>query len=333
MKLPFTFGSQLIFRLALPGLLLALVLLPPLQVISEQIAPTIEIGVVFPVFAVLAGLFMVLLDMPIFMVFEGRRYWPSWLKKKFLASEKRRLERLRNARAKAKNEGDNLTATEKAIEIFKFPLNEDSGKPHAVYPTRLGNLMHEFETYPTIKYQMDGVFYWYRIWLGLDKDLRDDLDEQQAVVDSAVYICFIIYFSAILFAVYGLIEWYTFCDLLPVLPMLPWWGVSLGAFAIWITGWFFYRVFVLPPYAQYGNYFKAMFDSAHTNYDPKSVLEIMAERSGDSFIKRKKGADAYWTAFYYLRWNRIKSPISGRYPYFEDYIKERSGEGEKPPEK
>jgi flagellar biosynthesis regulator FlaF len=63
---------------------------------------------------------------------------------------------------------------------------------------RLGNLITAFESYSNTRYGIDGVFYWNRIWLKLEKDVRDDIDNHQAMADSTVYASFILFINALL---------------------------------------------------------------------------------------------------------------------------------------
>src|SRR4051812_49479200 len=107
---------------------------------------------------------MLLLDMPIYMVAEGRRFWPAWLRGWCLAAERGRLARLLTGRQEARARGDRREVQERDVEIRGFPC-DPNGVPTAQFPTRLGNLLTAFETYPDRKYGMDGVFAWPRLWL------------------------------------------------------------------------------------------------------------------------------------------------------------------------
>jgi hypothetical protein len=66
-------------------------------------------------------------------------------------------------------------------------------------PTRLGNLTYEYELYPNCKYGLDSVFFFYRTWVSIDKDLRDELDRKQASVDGAFYLSFVLALAALWF--------------------------------------------------------------------------------------------------------------------------------------
>ena len=73
-------------------------------------------------------------------------------------------------------------------------------------PTELGNVICGYETYATTKYGLDGAFFWPRIWMLVDKDLRIEIDEAQSIADCATYISFIFLIFAILYTAIFLID-------------------------------------------------------------------------------------------------------------------------------
>ena len=75
MKLPFEFGIKLIFRLVFPGAILALALTPAVRAILDASGIWIKFEYLFPIEAVAFGWMIVISDMRIYMLFEGRRYW------------------------------------------------------------------------------------------------------------------------------------------------------------------------------------------------------------------------------------------------------------------
>src|SRR5262249_2356964 len=97
---------------------------------------------------------------------------------------------------------DRRRFSEAGVEYGLYPINKD-GEAYVQYPTRLGNIIESFENYPNVKYGLDSVFYWYRLWVVLDKDLREEIDSAQAVVDSTVYISFVLYVSGLVMLVYA----------------------------------------------------------------------------------------------------------------------------------
>ena len=196
MKLPLTLSTeQLLFRLVLPGLILALVLWP--AVVSIDDTP-VDPLFYLPFVALFGGWLLGLCDTQIYMLYEGRRYWPMWLRGWALRGEQRRLRRLQASAEQTRANEDRGRYLEACSDIARFPLGRD-GERQATMPTRLGNLMYEYELYPSCKYGLDSVFFFYRIWVSIDKDLRDEIGRKQASVDGALYLSFVLALAALWF--------------------------------------------------------------------------------------------------------------------------------------
>ncbi|HEY8185859.1 MAG TPA: hypothetical protein VIF64_07305, partial [Pyrinomonadaceae bacterium] len=95
MKLPFDFGVKLIFRMVLPGFLLSLGLLPLLRMVLQLQGWSDKWEYAFVVMVILLGWAIIIADMPIYILMEGRRFWPGFIKD---FSMKRQRERLKNLR-------------------------------------------------------------------------------------------------------------------------------------------------------------------------------------------------------------------------------------------
>ena len=189
MKFPFDFSLKFIFRLIMPGFIVALSMLPLFQTILDNLSVDIKIETAFGFLVVFLGWFFVVSDMHIYMFYEGRRYWPAAVRGFFVSRQKSRLEKLLQEKAKAqkdyddnKLEKDHQAYLELSEKLREYNINEESGAYEAVYPSRLGNLIYAFEAYPKRSYGMDSIFYWYKLWLLLDKDTREEVDNNQATV-------------------------------------------------------------------------------------------------------------------------------------------------------
>jgi hypothetical protein len=166
-------------------------------VISIDGAPVDPLLYLPPV-ALFGGWLLGLCDSQIYMLYQGRRYWPMWLRGWALRREQKRPRRLEASAEQARARGDRPRYLEACSDIARFPLAPD-GERHAAMPTRLGNLMYEYELYPSCKYGLDSVFFFYWIWVSIDKDLRDEIDRKQASVDGAVYLAFVLALAAVWF--------------------------------------------------------------------------------------------------------------------------------------
>lgn len=211
MKLPLDFGLKLFFRMLLPGTFVVVGMAPLLLAVLHLFGLDghQEVGLILAV--IISGWLVSTADMPIYMLVEGRRGWPPPLRRLFLRSEERRLCELNAAIEKYFNTEDPTEAIRRhyleasAEKRSSFPMGVD-GDAYVQFPTRLGNLIHSYETYSKTRYGLESVFYWPRIWLTLDKDLREEVDSQQAVADAAVYCTVASAFAGGLWSLYGLLR-------------------------------------------------------------------------------------------------------------------------------
>jgi hypothetical protein len=299
-KLPFDFATKFILRLILPGALFAALLWPLAAAALKALGVEAQPAIVIPVLILVAGWLTLLLDMPIYMLFEGRRFWPRVLRAWRLESEGKRLQRLIDGRAAAKTRKDNARASELALDTLDFPLS-DEGEPYAAYPTRLGNLLTAIETYPDSKYGIDGVWGWSRLWVALDKDLRAEMDDQQAVADSGLYAAFVFLCAIPVCLAYALVA-SLWPDILPGLPSPP--LLLACAAAAPVLAWGLYRL-SLPPQRQYGELFKALFDQHRGRLEVKDIVDALAAHKGEA-RRRFSERERYRAGIRFLRWHRYR---------------------------
>src|SRR5258707_9551908 len=95
MKLPFEFGPKLIFRLVFPGVVLAAATTPLVNELLDIAAMPVKFEYLFPIETIAWGWLVVVCDMHIYMLFEGRRYWPEAIRGFFMHRERVRLQKLR----------------------------------------------------------------------------------------------------------------------------------------------------------------------------------------------------------------------------------------------
>lgn len=306
MKLPFDLGVKLFFRLLLPGFFLTLGLLPAEHSLVDWAKWPIRIEYILLLSITLTGWLIVILDMPIYMLFEGRRFWPNFLSKIFVNREKGRLMEIQENIAKLKN-SQPQKYLEASVEIRKFPI-DSSGLFEARFPTRLGNLLTAYETYPNSRYGMNGVFYWYRIWLKLDKDTKEDIDNRSALADGAVYTSLSLYIAAFLWFIYSLISALHISTIKYSPNNLFSWLLSL---AFLLSGYGIYRSSVYV-HAQFGEVFKSVFDVYGKDVDVSKAVEevaILTRRSSQLKMSRTQQLNIAWR---YLHNYRIKCTDCGK---------------------
>ena len=317
MKLPFDFSIKFIFRLVFPGAILAAALAPLVHAILRILGIYFKFEYIFPIEVIVWGWAIAISDMHIYMLFEGRRYWPPLLRQLLIRNQERRLKRLSDI-VLNRSPPDRRRFLEAGVEYGLYPIDEE-GTAKVALPTRLGNIIEGYETYPKVKYGLDGIFYWYRLRVLLDKDLREELDSAQAVVDSTVYISFVFYISAAVMLVYAGIEATAHLNL-PYLHGLP--TIELRyvpaasvlciiAAACVVIGFAVYRL-SLPGHAHFGELFKAMFDQYQSKLVFDEVLKEVAGIVGDRSIRFKSQREKNRIVWRYLRWHLIRDDATGR---------------------
>jgi len=316
MKLPFDFSIKLIFRLVFPGFILAAALVPAVQALLHVSGLNIKFEYLFAIEVVALGWLVVVNDMTIYMIFEGRRYWLRPIRDLLIWCQKRRLGRLSEIVANPPPRNtDRRRYSEAAVEYALYPVN-NGGEPYVASPTRLGNIIKSFEEYPNVKYGLDSVFYWYRLWVVLDKDLREEIDSAQAVVDSTVYISFVSYVSGLVMLVYaglgtaaGQFTWLSQIKL-PYVPSPS--ALCFMGLGCLIIGYVIYWL-SFPAHAQFGELFKSVFDQYRSKLVFDDVLDDIGCIMGDPTITLKSSQrDKNEIVWRYLRWHLIRDELSGR---------------------
>src|SRR5689334_17681595 len=93
MKLPFDLGVKLIFRLLVPGFFLMLGVRPILLSSLERSGASSYDDLALTVAILILGWLITVLDMPVYMLVEGRRFWPDRVVAYGVRREEARLQR------------------------------------------------------------------------------------------------------------------------------------------------------------------------------------------------------------------------------------------------
>lgn len=281
--LTLSFGTFL--RFVIPGFILALATYPLIVFLLDKSHLNYSNGYIFAALVALCGLLVVMCDMQIYMFLEGRRYWPASIWRFLVAQQQKSVARLLTIEEKThrayKGRGDRwdeLRYLEASVELRQFPLVE--GEPRAQWPTRLGNIINAYEEYSERIYGLDCSFFWPRLWLVLDEKIRAEIDDRQALVDSAVYLCLSLGLSAVVFATYALVE---SCGvaIIPQVDASSW--TWLGIASALLT-YAVYRL-SLHAHAQFGEMWKAIFDVYHDKIDLK-VDDTLKEWTHEDILEK-----------------------------------------------
>jgi len=305
MKLPLSFGNRLFLRLLIPGTVAALGLLPVLLWLDQYLGTNIGAFVVFGVSTLAMGWLFSLFDMSIYMLFEGRRFWPSWLRKRRTRRQQARVDDWLRRATELDELGDRTGAIEYRVRAYRYPIGggahpPTSGVPAAMMPTELGNVIYGYETYSTVKYGMDGMFFWDRIWVISDSNLRSSFDEEQALCDSAIYSCFASLLNFVLFALYGLME-------VSFLNPVHWNYSTYLALAL-VSLFFSFVMYraAITANAQFGEKLKALFDVYVDKVPLQAPLTAIQKKTGTQYSEGYD-SDRTQAAWRYLRWHRYKA--------------------------
>jgi hypothetical protein len=338
LKLPFSFGIGFLWRLAIPGCISALALWPVIALFMRWMALDVPSETTFAVASVGLGCLFVFFDMRIYMLAEGRRYWPSWLRSLMIAREERKLSRwLSRAKkheeeaekARAKNdqaaaiahEGE---ATEYFVRAFRYPLGDGSYSisardPAVHYPTELGNILTGYETYATQKYDLDGVFFWERLLIAAPKEMREVLDDRQALCDGALYSWYACVVGTFVYAIFAALTYFNLIEL---------WAhdslrISLVVAVIFLGFAIFFWSGAISLNEQFGELLKAMVDSYvdKVNLDP--AIEAIEQKTGDE-LKKLPIFEQRRAAWRYLRWHQYRKPGENKNVDIESIRKNKS---------
>ncbi|MEG6510150.1 hypothetical protein V6C03_14365 [Methyloligella sp. 2.7D] len=291
MKLPFVFGIRLVFRIFLPGFFFSLFLFPLAFLIKKTLSQPVSAEIYFILAPALLGWLISLLDIPIYKLYEGREFWPPSIKRCGIKLQKRRLIALRKT---AK------TDVEKQIKLARFPLSEEFRTREAQAPTKLGNILAEAEQYPDIKYGMDGVFFWYRIWYLLDNDTRVWCDEIRSVADSALYISFVFIIGSIILLLYFLYE--LLFNGIIYSPIECYIYIILSIISL-VLAYGLYRI-ATTLHEENSDYFKALFDVYWKKFDTGPIIAILENNILQKSLRGLSDSEKLFVAWQYLRWDQ-----------------------------
>jgi hypothetical protein len=157
-------------RVILPGLLATAVFYPAVARILALLDTNqawVRIAA-YIALVLLLGALISTTNSEIYKIYEGRILWPSRLFERARQRQQSRVDRLWKS---AESATDQALYDELWYQLRVYPINEE-GRPEATHPTRIGNILAGYEQYPNNRYGMDSMFYWPRMWLQIDKDIR-----------------------------------------------------------------------------------------------------------------------------------------------------------------
>ncbi|MGD1081969.1 MAG: hypothetical protein ABR881_26930 [Candidatus Sulfotelmatobacter sp.] len=244
-----------LMRVGLPGLLAAFFAYPLALPFSHLNADFTHHWINLLVFLAMILVFGVILSAisgEVYKLYEGRSGWPKPWRDRCIARQNRRAAKMFQEMRAAT---DPARYDELSYRLRDYPQDPD-GTPQAKMPTILGNLLYQYEHYPEERYGMDAVFYWTRIWMVMDKDVKKEIDDQWSVADGFLSLSLVSFAGGLLWTLVGLLSWFDVAyTRLPTDSNLT---IVAGLFSL-LMGYVFYRA-SLPFHRQNGERFRAIFD-------------------------------------------------------------------------
>jgi hypothetical protein len=286
-----------LMRVILPGLEATAVLYPTvawlLHFLPHDGAEIWQPIAAYVVLVLLLGAMISTMNGEIYKIYEGRMGWPERFAEWTRQRQRARLERLSKA---AESAATKVLFDEIWEKLRAYPIN-DKGDPEVTQPTMLGNILAAYEQYPNNRYGMDSVFYFRRIWLQLDKDQKEEIDNQWCVADGLLLLSAIGLAGATIWTAQALVA------LLGIsrigLPFgAPGWALA-GAAGWLALGVSWYR-FSLPFHRENGEVFKSIFDIYR-----KKVWSLTGFKPSE--------AETWTAAWSYLQYLAVRCPNCGEW--------------------
>jgi hypothetical protein len=315
MKPSITIGYSLLVRTLLPGIVIAILSLPVVAfgaiLISDVLYKLLagNILIYLSVATIGFGFTATFLDNYIYKVYEGYLLWPKWLLEIRTSCLDRKV-RKETARAEALREEKPRECDKIWYWLRDFPLIND-GDPGAVAPTKLGNIIYEYEEYPLSRYNMDPAFYWSRMWFIADENARKTFSSAESEASGIIYITFATFMLTGIYLVLTILQhtinlpaFYQVGSL--EMRFLQKYTLFLlfSGFVSWLT-----YIMALVLHRRSGDLYKALFD-VHRNKVSEVLGAIPIE-------KEHRKWDSYWM---YLNYLSVRCAKCGRVFYYEQEV-------------
>lgn len=221
------FGKMVMLGTLFPVLIVSLlnvVLVTPLLPFASNVQKHLQkVAVGEEKWAPVALLFVVLvisgllynLNVPIIRLYEGYPWSKSWLGALFVWRKKRRFRKAQSLRASIRSLRQELTKRDpnskeaKTLQaqlttLGQFINNELPFHEDLVLPTRLGNVIRCFETYPYVAYGIDAIVLWPRLISKIDPAFASTIDDAKTSFDFMLNTSFLNAFTCVCIITMGL---------------------------------------------------------------------------------------------------------------------------------
>ncbi len=290
--IPTGFGPSFFIKTFFPGLIASILYSWALMPIVDPRWAIFEIEknlFSWIIFGAIFGMMITSLDILIYQIFEGLRFWPNriwWWKYnkilnnfRLLDDELKKLQyQIKEIKIKKKDNEKELQKLMYKASILSSRAREFPHDPKEAFfsrrrpeaATRFGNVLAEYEQYSEKQYGMHMMVFWQHLWLILPKEIKDELDLRGASVDFLVYLSFIF----LSYTLIGGIGFYFQSNMWYIIrsyniPLGSFFCISLSLF----LGFLFYQVSITQ-LKSYGRYIKAVFDIYRAELATKLKIDI-----------------------------------------------------------
>jgi hypothetical protein len=262
-------GLPFFYRVVIPGSAVTAWLLPLLfQVLDAMPRLAGYEGQILLALVIVLGFVASILGDTIYEVYEGRRGWPRAVARWCTDYWQEQVDRLLRH---AQDPTDPLF-DERWSELRQFPVAagpDGITRPVATAPTKLGNILASYEQYPERRYGMEPSFYWERLWLSLDKDVRQEIDAAWAATDTLLYTSAASFFVGVIYLATAILMPLSTALMVVDSGELPFRYAALGLAAL-LIGLLLY-LWSLPGHLANGEMFKSVFDLYRSRIENLSV--------------------------------------------------------------
>ncbi|MGA8431918.1 MAG: hypothetical protein WB729_18985 [Candidatus Sulfotelmatobacter sp.] len=285
----------ILMRVGLPGLLATLLFYPLARPFPDLTgALTQHLGDVLLLVAsiVVIGLLCAAFSNEFYKLYEGRYGWPRPVLEWALRRQQNRTATM-FARQKELDQNE-PEFKELWLQLRDYPTDEND-EPRAESPTHLGNIVFTYEGYPDKRYGMDAAFYWTRLWMVMDKDVKEQIDNEWSKADGFLAMSAVSFLGGSVWLILGVLAWFDVSwTRTPTNSAMPFVGLLVIG-----LGYVFY-LSTIPFCRENGERFKAIFDVY------RSRIRKMTEL--------KPGEEALWDAAWaYYQYRMLICEICGNY--------------------
>ena len=294
------FGAEFFYRVALPGLLLAVLVQP----LVSHLPAALGLGAYFPTepmtvlatIALVGGLILAGATRSVYYLFEGftgakvwRRLGFTWQVRRKNKLSARQLELVDKGKERSRREEDEVSVV--AGRLRDYPVELDPKSGGSVYvadrPTLIGNIIASYELYPRSRYGIDGEAFWHHFRMLAPDGTAKEMDAAEAVADGMILTSFAAAVGAcvngIALALVTLGQWYAWLPSAPV-TLRQTLLLSIGG----VLGFVTFLQLGKASHREYGRVVRAMVDLTYPEVIERLTIGFPTQAQRDALQQRRE---------------------------------------------